>query len=53
MCADQKTTGTVRSRESQNLSRNISGECPAWASWPLAVSCPACWPCGAGWRLLV
>src|SRR5579883_2708 len=30
---DQKMTGTVKARLSQNLSRNIATECPAWRSW--------------------
>jgi hypothetical protein len=30
---DQKTTGIVRAKLNQNLSRNIATECPAWRSW--------------------
>jgi hypothetical protein len=31
---DQNTTGIVRAKLSQNLSRNMATECPAWRSWP-------------------
>src|ERR1700676_474759 len=35
---DQKTTGIVRAKLSQNLSRNIATECPAWRSWLPCIS---------------